>query len=98
MQQFAKWFKSLQVAPAIKLLQQRFGALQQAEIAKYGKWFASTEREQLEKYTRSLCNKILHRPRAFLRQLSEDGTTSDRLAAVDMIRHMFDLEVPEQDE
>ncbi len=95
--EFTKWLNSLQVAPTIKLLQHRFGMLREAEIKRYGKKFCSDDREQLQKFTGSLCNKMLHQPIDFLRRLSEEATTGDQLAALDIIRRMFDLEYPEDD-
>ena len=97
-QQFTKWFNSLQVAPTIKLLQQRFSMLREAEIKRYGKSFCSDDRRQLKKFTQGLCNKMLHQPIAFLRELSEGTKGSDRLAAMDMLRRMFDLNALENDE
>ena len=96
-QEFTKWLNSLQVSPTIKLLQQRFGTLREAEIKRYGKKFCSDDREQLQQFTGGLCNKILHQPIAFLRRLSEEATMSDRLAAVDIIRRMFGLDCLEDD-
>jgi glutamyl-tRNA reductase len=96
-QEFTKWLNSLQVAPTIKLLQHRFGTLQEAEIKRYGKKFCSHDREQLQKFTEGLCSKMLHQPIAFLRRLTEDAATGDQLAAIDIIRRMFDLDYPEDD-
>lgn len=96
-QEFTKWLNSLQVAPTIKLLQHRFGTLQEAEIKRYGKKFCSHDREQLQKFTGGLCNKMLHQPIAFLRRLSEDAAAGDQLAAIDIVRQMFDLDCPEDD-
>jgi len=95
MEQFVKWCNSRQVAPTIKLLQRRFGMVRQGEIQRYGKKFTSDDRDQLDRFTQSLCNKLIHRPMAFLRQLSEEAPTSDQLAAVDVVRRMFDLDALE---
>ena len=94
---FDRWIHSLQVAPTIKLLQQRFSLVRQAEIQRYGKKFNHADREQLEQFTRGLCNKILHQPIAFLRGLSDDTAFNDRLAAVETIRRIFNLDELEQD-
>jgi len=95
-QQFARWLDSLAVTPTIKLLRQRLAVLQQAEVDRYGRKFASDDREQLEQFTRGLCNKIAHPPIAFLRGLADAGGDSDRLAAVDIIRKMFELDELEE--
>ncbi len=92
-----QWFNSLEVTPTIKLLQQRFESLHTAEIQRYGARFNGDNREKLEQFARSLCNKIAHQPIAFLRDASEQGNQSDQLAAVDMVRRMFGLEELEQD-
>jgi glutamyl-tRNA reductase len=94
---FTKWLDSLQVAPTIKLLKRRFGELRKAEIERYGRKFAGKDRQQLERFTESLCRKILHDPITYLRQLSEDSTNSDCLAGVDMIRRIFSLDDVEKE-
>ena len=97
-EQFGKWLDSLQVAPTVKLLQRRFEQLQQAQIARYGRKFASSEQKELEEFSRGLCNKILHKPISFLRELTADSTNSETLASIDTIRRMFDLDALEQNE
>ena len=86
---FGRWLASLEVAPTIRLLQERLAALQKAQIERYGRKFA--DRGALETFTQSLVNRILHSPVSYLKGLSTDGSTSDRLAAVDLIRRMFEL-------
>jgi len=87
---FGRWLASLEVAPTIRLLQERLATLQKAQVERYGRKFA--DRGELEKFTQSLVNQVLHSPVSFLKGLSTDGSTSDRLAAVDMIRRMFSLD------
>ena len=87
--EFAAWLASLQVAPTIRLLQERLGAIQKAHIERYGKKFA--DRAELEQFTQAFVGHVLHGPVTFLRDLSENGSTSERLAAVDVIRRLFGL-------
>ena len=54
--------------------------------------FTPEDRRQLEEFARALCNKLMHAPVAFLRELSQDGSASQDLAAVDLLRRMFRLE------
>ena len=96
-QEFTKWLNSLQVAPTIKLLQDRFGTLRDTEIKRYGKKFCTHDYEQLQKFSGGLCNKMLHQPIAFLRKLSEDAAGGDQLAAIDIVRQMFNLDCSEND-
>jgi len=90
--EFVKWYDSLQVASTIKLLNRRFELLRQAEIERYGGKFSDSDREQLERFTESLCKKILHRPIAFLRKLSQEASVSDQLLAVETILQMYELD------
>lgn len=90
--EFVKWYDSLQAASTIKLLNRRFELLRQAEIKRYGGKFSESDRQQLERFTQSLCKKILHRPIAFLRELTRDASVSDRLLAVETIRRMYELD------
>ena len=90
--EFVRWCDSLQVASTIKLLNRRFELLRQAEIERYGGRFGDSDKEQLERFTESLCKKILHRPIAFLRTLSEEASVSDQLLAVESIRRMYELD------
>jgi glutamyl-tRNA reductase len=88
--EFAAWAASLEVAPTIALLQQYLATIQQALIDQYGKKFA--DREELERFTQVLCNRILHNPVAQLKALAGDGDPGERLATVAMIRRLFDLD------
>ncbi|NIA07711.1 MAG: glutamyl-tRNA reductase [Actinobacteria bacterium] len=97
-EQFGKWLNSLQVAPTVKLLQQHFEQLKQAQIVRYGRKFASSEQKDLEEFSRGLCSKILHKPITFLRDLTADSADSEALAIIDAIRQMFDLDTLEQNE
>ena len=93
---FGQWVASLGVVPTIKLLTQRVAELQQAELARYQKKFSAGERDQLGEFARSLCNKILHDPIAFLRQLDEAG--EDRsLSSVSVLREIFNLDGAEKE-
>jgi len=96
-QQFGKWLDSLQVVPTIKLLQRYFGLQQEEQIRKYGKEFAASSQRELEQFAQSLCKKILHQPLAFLREVSTNHATTDDLAAIELIRRMFDLDSLESD-
>jgi glutamyl-tRNA reductase len=89
---FAQWYDSLQSASTITLLNRRFELLRAAEIKRYGGKFSDADRDQLERFTQSLCKKILHRPISFLRTLSTGASVSDQLLAVETIRRMYELD------
>lgn len=90
--QFARWLDSLRVTPTIKLLQERFDLLQQAEVRKFEHKVNELDRLQLEYLTRRLCKKIMHKPLAFLHSLPDEAATGDDMAAIEFIRRMFDLD------
>lgn len=96
--EFEKWLGSLQVVPTIKLLKEHFEGLQAAELARSGRKLQSADAEALEAFARSLCQKILHKPFAFLHDLSARNSSPEVLAAVDLIRQMFDLDATKPDE
>ncbi len=98
LQGFIKWHDSLQVASTIKLLKRHFAQRQQAEIKRYGKRFSAESRQELGSFAAGLCNKLLHEPVAFLRQLSAEAGTSEQLLVMDTIRRMFDLDELEEED
>ncbi len=95
---FVQWYDSLQAASTITLLHKRFALLRNAEIKRYGGKFSDSDGQQLERFTQSLCKKILHRPISFLRKLSQEASTSDQLLAVDTIRRMYELDELDDDD
>jgi glutamyl-tRNA reductase len=98
-EQFDRWLQSLDVVPTIKGLIQHFGDVRQEAVEQFGKYFADSEQEELEKFADSLCKKILHQPISYLRAAANNGgTDTDRLAAVEMIRRIFDLDPVEKTE
>jgi glutamyl-tRNA reductase len=94
MGEFVRWSGTLSAVPTIKLLQQRVDDLLESELGRYRAQFSPHEREQIEKFTRSLCNKLLHPPISFLREIDPDKSGGADLAAVDLFRRIFKLEDP----
>jgi glutamyl-tRNA reductase len=93
---FAAWLSRLEVAPTLRLLNEWIDAQRRATIDRYGRKFTEADREQLERFTQTLGSRFLARPVEFLKALSENGSTSERLAAVDLVRRMFGLDEPEK--
>ena len=89
---FGRWLASRQAAPTIRLLQQHLATIQKKHIDRYGKQFSQIDRTQLEQFTQAMCKQILHTPLALLKELSADAAPSERLAAVDLVRRLFDLD------
>jgi glutamyl-tRNA reductase len=90
-QRFARWLDSLQLLPTIRLLQKYFETLQKGVIRRYSHQFKADD-EQLDRLTQSLCKQLLHKPLTFLNQLPQSASASESLAAIDLIRRMFDLD------
>jgi glutamyl-tRNA reductase len=94
-EKFGQWLESLQLTPMNKLLQKHLEALQQAEISRYGRQVA-VDAEKLHRFTQSLCQKILHKPLVFLREINKSGRDGENLQALDFVRRMFDLDSVEE--
>ena len=67
---FVSWHAKLDVTPTIKQLQQHFENIRQREMKRNSKFFEKESWEQIDKFSRSLLNKILHAPMMCLRQCS----------------------------
>ena len=93
-----KWHDSLQVASIIALLKRRFELQQQQEIRRYGKRFSEDGQAELEPFVHGLCNKLLHEPLMFLRELSKGAGAGEQLMAMDVVRRMFKLDELDMDE
>ncbi len=94
--EFLRWHSSLGAVPTMRDLEQRIIDLQIAELARHNRKFAGEDRAALEEFARSLCNKILHGPRAFLRQTTGDSHAD--IAAISMLRRVFNLDGAEDGE
>ena len=88
---FGRWLAALGSAPTIRLLQEYLDSLREAQIERYGRKFAAADREPLERFAESLCNRILHKPLKFLKRLAEDGPTGEQLKTAELVRRMFGL-------
>ncbi len=91
-ERFRRWMDVRRVVPTIKELRARMKELRRAEIEKYGGNFEQSDRENLEKFARSLCRKILHEPITYLRQAAEGSTQGEHVAAAEAVREIFDLD------
>lgn len=96
LRQFERWLASRQVAPTIRLLKRRLRAIRRRQIDQYGSRFADSDREELEAFAEAMAKRVLHHPIVLLKHLATDGATSQRLATVDLVRRLFDLDVLEE--
>ena len=87
---FFSWYDTLAVAPMIRALRGRFTEIGQEEVRRQTRHFADSDQEQVDRYTRSLLNKLLHNPTVLLREA--DPESSNGLALLDVVRELFDLD------
>ncbi len=90
---FFDWYESLAVTPIIKALRQTFEEIGKREVHKHAKHFHRSDREMLERYTRSLISKLLHQPTVRIKGL--DRSTQDGITKLSAVRDLFQL--PEVD-
>jgi len=84
------WYNSLQVAPTIQQLREKFEKIRVEEIEKNKNRFADNDRELLEIVTKRIINKILHFPMTNLKEPL--GSSDDMLTMLTVIRALFGLE------
>ena len=94
---FFEWYDTLEVVPVLRSLRSAFEAVGMSEFKKQAKRFEKADRDQLEKYTRSLMNKLLHFPTLQVKAIDRD--TSEGLAMLAAVCELFQLDVsPEEKE
>jgi len=96
---FWSWLRSRAVAPTISDLRTQTERIRERELARHAGLLASldpAQRDQVERLTRNLVNKILHAPTAALgRHGGNEGTDSPLVGAA---RELFSLDdAPDDD-
>jgi glutamyl-tRNA reductase len=92
---FEAWLASRRAAPTIALLRRHLDGLRRRELARYGRRVGPDRPEDLDRFTETLLNKLLHDPIEHLHRLARDGDTPEGLAAADLVRRLFDLDATE---
>jgi glutamyl-tRNA reductase len=90
--EFRGWLAALEVVPAIMSLRALAEQIRTAELERNdGRWEGMTEhdRERLDQLTRSMLNKLLHRPTVRLKEMAADGDPNGHAEAVS---ELFGLE------
>jgi len=93
---FLRWRRSLELAPTIVALRQRFGQIAAEELARTLPRLDSTsssDRAVLEAMGRSLVNKLLHQP---MTQLKAGAGEPDGALLIDAVRRLFGLTEEEE--
>jgi glutamyl-tRNA reductase len=85
---FIKWYNSLEVGPTIKKLRDKVEQIRIEEIKRYKNKISGQEAEIVDEVTRSLVNKILHEPLTNLKNAENGIPLVDR---VKLIKNLFGL-------
>lgn len=93
---WSAWLDSLQVTRSITLLKGFMDRLLEAEIKRRSGKISEEELVRLRRFGQSLCNKIQHKPFAFLKAYSAEESSGALLEALDLIHRMFDLDEEEE--
>jgi len=87
---FYEWYNSLQAAPTIKELRDKFESIRAEEVEKNINKFSAEDREKLEIVTKRIINKILHHPTTELKKTDETGYTG--AVRFGIIRSLFGMD------
>jgi glutamyl-tRNA reductase len=88
---FVNWYRSLEVAPTIIGLREKFEAIRKRELEKILSLYPTLtekEKQSLEAMTSAIINKILHGPLTLLKQKDEEAMADFYL---DALRTLFQL-------
>jgi glutamyl-tRNA reductase len=89
---FFRWYRSLQVAPAIQDLHAAFEEVRQLEVGKHINRFRPEDRELVELVSHRIINKLLHNPLSTLKEGSGSGNGSpETLNRIRVLRELFGL-------
>ncbi len=90
---FIKWYSSLEVGPTIKMLRDKIEHIREEEINRHKGKLNGADLEIVDEVTRSLVNKILHEPMTNLKNAENGISMVDR---VKMLKSLFGLEEDEK--
>ncbi len=90
---FIKWYNSLEVGPTIKMLRDKIEQIRTDEVKRYKNKMNGTDVKIVEEVTRSLVNKILHEPLTNLKNAENGISLVDR---VKLLKSLFGLEEDEK--
>ena len=88
---FTSWYDALEVVPVLRALRDRFHEIGRQEAERQGRRLSKAERAELEAYTRSLINKLLHHPTLRIRTV--DATSVHGLHKLVAVQELFELEL-----
>jgi len=86
---FSAWERSLALGPAIAELRAWAEEIRQREVEKLAKGLSDDERDAIDRATRGVVNKLLHRPMTQMRELV---VGNDGQVFLEAFREIFDLD------
>lgn len=89
-ERYFQWTRGLQVTPVVKELRERFEAIRAHEVETRLRGLNPADRSAVDALTRSIINKILHRPTTQIRSI--DVTSPEGLSRLDAVRELFGLD------
>ena len=88
-EQFMRWWKSLDAGPVIRDLHHAFEAIRAAELDRNAKRFVDKDREQLDIFSRNLVRKLLMGLTTEIKQYhADDPEEAERLAVLRRVFHL----------
>ncbi len=91
---FLRWYRSLEIKPTVTAFRGHFERIAQEELERHRGRFRPEDHPALESLTRSIVQKLLHRPTTRLSRADEDE--SEGLRRVDAVRDLFGIEREEE--
>jgi len=91
-EQFCRWYQSLEVIPTIIALKEKMERIRQKEVDKMLVSFpnlSARERQAMEDLSKTIVNKILHNPITLLKKANENA---DGEPYVDTVKKLFSVE------
>ena len=89
LQNFVDWYDTLKVVPVLRSLRESFYRIADEEVRRHLPGFDESNRDRLERYTRSLVARLLHQPTCHLREL--DLETTEGLSSLAAVKEIFQL-------
>jgi glutamyl-tRNA reductase len=89
-ERFLEWMVALDAAPIVVAMREHADQVRREALDKFGKSMSDGEREQLEKFSRALVNKLLHDPTVSVRGC--DSKTPLGRTRLDWTRRLFGLD------
>ncbi len=86
--EFIRWYNSLELGPTIKMLRDKVERIRVEEVKRHKNKMNGSDTEIVEEITRALVNKILHEPLTNLKNLENGTSLVDR---VKLMKSLFGL-------